>query len=263
MTHLSVVISYCSGESAFIDALLTQCVKFSDDVVVSFGDKLYDGRPENTERLDEMRTKFPTVQFVSYEVDLSLDLSRARGVRARPTAYWHNLARWTGIVRTRHEWVLLIDADEVPEGDRMRDWLAKAALNPQCCYKRATYWYFKSARFCATTLEDSVLVMNRRHLTEDTVFGDYERDHAIRSSGAHLVRSVVGSDGMPLAHHFSWVRSKTGLAHKIANWAHRDDIFKGADVSAIIDYIYRNDDVNDVVHGYKYVVVPDLFGIGI
>lgn len=262
--HLSIVVNYCSNEAPFIDALLSECLKASDDVVVSYANKLYDGSPENTSHIRDLAARFPAVQFVQYSIDLGVDLSKQLGVRHRPTAYWHNLARWTGVgARRRRDWTLLLDADEVPEGARLRQWWEAASrqLQPDCAYKMANYWYFKQPWFRATTLEDSVLLIHDAHLNKHNVFGDFERDHTIRNSGVRLARETRGLDGRPMFHHYSWCRSRDGLRHKLRNWAHRDDIFKDADVDALIDAIYKDDSVNDIVHRYQYQTVKNQFDI--
>jgi hypothetical protein len=264
---VSVVINYCSNERIFLDAVLKATSEFSNDIVVSYGSHLYDGTPEDVQHIDEYKAKFPNVQFVCYHVDDSLDLSKQWGVRNRPTAYWHNLARWTGINAIKdHEWVFLIDADEVPEGKQMKAWLdiVKASyLKEDECYKMATYWYFKSPIFQATTLEDSILLIHYKHLTRNNVFGDYERDHLIPSSRCFLRRGVRGIGGVVLWHHFSWVRSRSCLEHKIKSWAHSNDIFKGVDANEVVNHIFKDENVNDIVHRYQYKVVPNIYNINV
>lgn len=264
----SVVINYCSNEQIFIDAILSECLEFSDDIVVSYGSNLYDGQPEDRDHIRKISLKYPTIKFVEYQVDTSIDLQNQRGVRSRPTAYWHNLARWTGInalnPQQKAGWVFLIDADEIPEGRLVREWLATTLryLNPDACYKIASYWYFKEATNRARTLEDSILLIHRSKLTLETIFGDGERDHTIVSSRCTLYRQIKYKDEdgnhRVLWHHYSWVRSRAGLLHKIQNWGHSNEY---ADPHKIISYIFKDDQVNDVIHGYSYDQVSNRHNI--
>lgn len=261
---MSVVINYCGNEKIFLDALLRECSKFSDDIVVSYGSHLYDGTIEDLDHIKEYQTRFPNVQFVCYVVDKDLDLKKQKGVVARPTAFWHNMARWTGIRALKNkEWVFLIDADEIPEGDLVKEWLDQVmdVLNCSECYKIATHWYFKSPTNQSMQVEDSILLIHYKNLTEDNVFGDYERDHLIRASKCGLRRQVVNSRREIMWHHFSWVRSRDGLRHKVLNWGHREDVFKGVDVNALMEKIYKDDNVNDIVHGYSYRKVDNKFNL--
>jgi hypothetical protein len=258
MTKTSVVINYCSNEKCFVDSILTQCDKFSDDIVVSYGDRLFDGSPEDEDHISECKAKYPRVNFVKYNVNLALDLNVQKGVQQRPTAFWHNLARWTGInALKRKEWVFLLDADEIPDGDMVKKWIDQASLRTNESYKMANYWYFKYVTNRSTTLEDSVLLIHSIHLTEDNVFGDYERDHLIAASGTILMRQVKGLNNTVLFNHMSWTRSRKALEHKIKNWGHKSEY----DADKLIEYIYKDENVNDIVHGYQYEQVPNKFNI--
>jgi hypothetical protein len=255
----SVLISYCSNEKIFINPLLTECLKFSEDIVVSYGSHLYNGQPEDHQHILELKLNYPTVQFQKYEVDTTLDLSKQRGVNNRPIAYWHNLSRFNGKSYLKNkEWVFVIDADEIPEGNRIKNWLLKTDLTKRCCYKMANYWYFKDPTYQSTTLEDSVLLIHYDYLTEFTLFGDLERDHLIRSSACILLRQTVGFDGKPMWHHFSGVRTKEGLRYKLKTWGHSNEL---SNVDQMVDYVYHNDDVNDIIHNYNYVKVLNIFNI--
>ena len=249
---IGVIINYCSNEHMFIRHTLKECSKFSEHIFVSYGSHLYDGSPET---LDETLIQdFPRVKFIEYTVDIHTPHDKLEGVVRRPTAYWCNLARWQGVqaMPLNIQWMLFIDADEVPEGDRFKQWLDKTDLDNNSLYKLANYWYFKEPTNQSQTWEDSVLMVPRKHLTRSSVFHDDERDGILKVTQLKQNRLVVGNDSAPMFHHYSWVRSRDGLIKKIKTWAHRDDIFSGANAEAIVDHIYRNDDVNDIVHNYKY-----------
>lgn len=263
---LGVVINFCSNEKAFLGALLDQVRLFTNHIVVCYGTHTYDGAKEDVAAFIKFQAyRHEGVRFVEFPVDMSMDPSQMRGVVKRPTAYWCNLARWLGIQALPEavDWVLFLDADEVPEGERVRDWMARVSLKEGHIYKLANYWYFKDVRNQAAVHEDSILLAPRSILNEGSVFHDDERDGIIKVSGAPQERMVMGTDGRPMFHHYSWVRTKDGLAKKLRTWAHRDDIFKGADVDAIVGYIYKNEEVNDIVHNYPYNRVENLFGITI
>jgi hypothetical protein len=258
----SVVINYCSNERIFLDAILQESMKFSEDIVVSYGSHLYDGTPEDIEHIIQYKNKYNRINFIEYPVDISLDISKRKGVVNRPTSFWHNMARWKGIQALKNnEWVFIIDCDEIPEGNRISEFLSFDILHENECYKFSNYWYFKSPENRAVTIEDSVLLMHYKYLTEDNIFGDNERDYLIPVSGAKLHRNIMGADDKPLFHHFSWVRTKEGLKHKISSWGHANDIFKGVDVDALIEYIYKDNNVNDIIHRYKYIKVDNIFNI--
>ncbi len=260
---VSVVISYSSNEKGCYNTL-SQSFIFSDDIVVSYGSHLLDGSAEIEGHIAELGQRFPNVCFAKFQVDLSLNLSEQAGVHDRPKAYWHNLARWTGVTNLkRKQWVLVLDADEVPEGRLVQDWLliVYPTFSDATCYKIATFWYFKSPIHQATTLEDSPLLVHYKHLTKANIFGDWEREHIISHSQCSLQNAVKGDQGQVLWHHFSWVRSKSAMTQKMQHWGHADDRFKVVNVERLLEDVFRDDNANDFVHHYKYRKVSNTFGI--
>jgi hypothetical protein len=265
MSQPSIIINYCSNEKMFLDSVLTECNKFSNDIVVSFGSHLYDGTPENKEEIDQYKTKYRNVKFVEYDVDVSMPNNLRMGVDKRPTAYFHNLGRWTAYKALKQkDWVFVIDCDEIPEGDLMKEWwdIYGNRLNKDVCLKFACHWYFKSVENQAIQIEDSILLIHYDKFNENTVFGDMERDHLIQMSGCELLRQVMFNK-KPIWHHFSFVRSKDGLKHKLKNWGHSNDIFKNVDIDRLVESIFESDVVNDFVHGYSYKRVENRFKISV
>ena len=260
----AVIINYCSNERIFIDTLLTQCSLFSQEIIVSYGTHFYDGKEEDSRHFETLIREYPNVKFVSYPVDLMI--KERQGVQKRETAYWHNLARWTAVdaLSKDAEWVFVIDADEIPEGALVKNWLHHIIrdLNHECCYKMACYWYFKLPENQATTLEDSILLIHKKHLmNKENVFGDNERDHLINNSKCRLLRTVKDLDGAVMWHHYSFVRNKEALIRKLSTWAHVNDLFKDVDPNKFVDFIFQDDNVNDIVHRYEYKKVVNKFNL--
>jgi hypothetical protein len=186
---------------------------------------------------------------------------KQKGVVNRPTAYWHNLARYTGVNALKNKsWVFIIDCDEIPDGNAVKKWLefALPVLKETECYKIATYWYFKDTTNQSTILEDSILLIHYKHLTEENIFGDWERDYLIPASKCVLLRQVLGLDRQPMFHHYSWCRTREGLKHKLKNWGHSNEY---ENIDGMLEFIYHDDEVNDIIHNYKYNKVPNKFNI--
>lgn len=260
-SSVSVVISYCSKEKYFLRTILSECSKFSDDIVVSFGTHLYNGVHEDITEIQKVAPQFPNVRFVQYEVSqANFD---GMGVQHRPQAYWHNMARWTGITNLKtHSWVLLLDCDEIPEGDKFKIWWQRIQhtriLDVNNTFKIANYWYFKDPTNRSQTLEDSVLLIHSKYLSKHNIFGDYERDYLIKQSNTRLLRQTKGDLGEVMFHHYSWVRSRQGLEHKIKNWGHANEY---SNPDQVIETIFKDDNVNDVIHHYTYDKVPNIFSL--
>lgn len=264
---VGAIISFSTLERAFAVPLLREVSRFASSVVVSYADKLYDGTPEDVGFVEgTLAPAFPYVRFVRYEVDLATRPDQMRGVVRRPTAYWHNLARWTAIQALDPDvrWVYVLDADEIPDGAAVRRWLAARlpTAGPEVCFKQSCYWYYRRPTQRARALEDSILLIHRTHLRLDTVFHDMERDGLVATSGATPERNVRGTDGTPMWHHYSFVRSRPGLVRKLTSWAHRDDLFAGRSAEELVEQMYGDAAGTDIVHGYEYETVEDRFGLG-
>jgi hypothetical protein len=269
---VSVVVNYSTNEACFIEALLEQCRKFSDDIVLSYGTHFYDGTPENMREINRLEKKHGHyVSFAQYSVDTAAPMRDRIGAVHRPTAYWHNLARWTGFLRTSRDWIIFVDADEIPDGYLMYRWLARRGTldDTEKSMKLACYWYFREPTCQSLTHEDSVLMIHRAHVREDSVFGDAERDLTARAAPGGCTRNVVDprdSQRVPMWHHFSFVRSRAGLALKISRWAHANDVFKNTPVQSFVDSVYSPaavEDIVDPVHGYRYRTVPNVYGLNV
>jgi tetratricopeptide (TPR) repeat protein len=261
MNNISVVINYCSLEREFLSICIRECLKFSDDIVVSYGSHFYDGTIEDHEHIKQEILNNQNIRFVKYEVDASIDLTKQRGVETRPHAYWHNLARWNGInAIKRNDWILFLDVDEIPDGERLKAWSEEVQLEQDANYSLANYWYFKSPNYQATEWEETTKIIYSKNITEDSVFGDFERDHLQNTAGKKTAHFVHGLDGLPMIHHFSWVRKKEVLLRKIKSWGHKDQI---ADPINYVESIFKNKNINDSVHNYKYKYVHNQFGVKI
>lgn len=259
MTKLSVIVNYCSLEREFLPKVLAECAHFASEIVVSVGTHLYNGTPEDPEHLEALRAQHTGVRFAQYQVDAHIDLAAQKGVQRRPHAYWPNVARWTGVqALDGPQWVLFLDADEIPDGPRMRAWLEQTHLDFNCCYHLANYWYFKSPNNQALTWEQTTILIHRNKFTEKHIFSDRERDSLGFVPDIKNSENVTGLDLLPLIHHLSWVRSESVLLTKINTWSHRDQI---SDPVKYVQYIFSDAGINDIVHKYRYRYVYNKFQI--
>lgn len=265
---VAVIINYSYDERIFIEPLISQCQLFADEIIVSYGSHYYNGDIANHEHFEECRQKFPNVTFVEYKVDTQLDVSKKKGVVNREKAYWHNLGRWTAFsnLKEKNQWIFVIDGDEIPNGNDVKEWYNEMHgynyLQESKCFKMACHWYFKDVIHQAEQIEDSILLIHGSKISEDTIFGDLERDFLIYKSGCSLVRNVRNRKMVPMWHHFSFVRTREGLRRKIECWAHANEgVFGCINKSEFIEQIYETDTVNDVVHNYTYKTVPNFFSI--
>lgn len=265
-SHIGIVINYSSLEKNFIASLLKQANLITSNIVISYGSHLYTGIPEDSDEfLKDFKNLYPSNIFIKYNVNINEDLFKKKGVVKRPTAYWCNLARWNGYneLKDKVEWIIFIDADEIPDSVLFNEWLNENILHKNYNYKFANYWYFKNYKNQSIQFEDSILMVHKNNLNENIIFHDDERDGILKMT-PHIkqFRMVKNKNSLPMWHHFSWVRDKQGIINKLKNFAHKDDIFKEENIAErIADYIYRDDNINDIIHNYQYKIVDNIFEI--
>lgn len=260
---LGIIISFSTNELCFLDALLRETSLISNDIVISYGNKFFNGDDQDLSFLNGYEKKYPKVKFVEYKVDINLNKEFRKGVVRRPIAYFHNLSRYSAIQHLNKdtEWVLILDGDEIPEGNKFNELYSSFFLQLDHCYKITCFWYFKEIEYQAKSYEDSPLLIEKKYLTEKNIFSDDERDGIYKDIN-YCHRDVRNKDNLPVIHHYSFVRKcKEGLKKKIQNWGHTDDIFNSIDPDQFINYIYKNNNVNDIVHNYSYVKVENIFNI--
>lgn len=261
---LGVIISFSTNELCFLDALLSQTSLISDDIVVSYGDKFFNGDDQDLTFLKEYATKYPKIKWTKYNVDVNLNVNLRQGVIKRPMAYFHNLSRYYAIQQLKNtsKWVLIIDADEIPEGNKFNQLYKSLHKKTDNCYKIACFWYFKELKYQARTYEDSPLIIEKKYLTKKNIFTDEERDGIYQDIKQSCHRDIRNIDNLPVMHHFSFIRkNKKDLLKKLQNWGHIDDIFNGIDPQNFVNFIYCDDNVNDVIHKYDYNIVENIFQI--
>jgi hypothetical protein len=254
---LTIVISYCSNERAFIHALLTQALQCAEHVIVTVGTHTYDFQPEDTNHIQHLAATYPNATFVYYPV--SQEISRTNPLQYRKDAFWHNVSRIAGwrSMPDETEWVLFLDADEIPHAPSFLQWYRNIYLNKECAYKLANYWYFREPIFQATTFEDSVLLVHASKMSYDRLMRDMERDGIVEDLPCRRMQLSVATK-LPMFHHFSWVRTKEDMIKKVSTWGHKTDRDWVAQIETEFSGPFSG---TDFVHNYSYVTVPNMFNI--
>jgi len=212
MTKISTVICYCSNEKRFIDDCINAVRPFSHKVMVSVGDHFFDGTPEDIELLEQHQKDHPDVDFLVFEWQFG-EIPR----------YWHNYARLIGASKVKEDcdWVLFIDADEVIETALFTEFIKKLPEEPSVnSYKLANYWYFREPYYRADEIEDSIVLVRSEYSTSINIYDKYKEREQFEFY--NTPRKTMLND-QPMAHHYSWVRTKEEMLQKVKAWGHTND----------------------------------------
>jgi hypothetical protein len=256
---ISTVVNFCSNESRFIKATLEQASLFSRQVIVPVCDHFFDGTPENRPLLEKIYSSFPGCLFIEYPY-IPQKIPKKIWKKVDPAHFWHSLSRVIGFshVDEEVETVLFIDADEVPDGRKFSEWLDCSDYRHHTALKLANYWYFREPCNQALKFEDSIILAQKRALELDILLHKDERDAIYNLLPGPKRRHVAGSDGEPMFHHYSWVRTQDEMLKKVLAWGHKEDRDWCSLVKEEFSSPFRG---TDFVHGYSYKSVQPCFDI--
>lgn len=238
---ISVVISYCSNDKCFIKPLIEQCRLFCDDIVIVSCSHFFNG--EKDVDLEDLNDSGIIHHVFDFEPDKDIK-------------FHHNHARFKGLHLSSREFVLFLDADELPDGTLMANFISETNMNHETIINFKCNWYFREPIFKAKNQEICGLLAHRSKLTENLFFTPLER----WSYKLYNIPSMENADyhGLVIMHHFSWVKTKNQMLKKVSSWGHHND----KNWANLIEKEFDNDFSGfDFVHGYRFETVPNQFGI--
>lgn len=256
---ISTIVNFCSNESRFLAATLEQALFFSHQVIVPVCDHFFDGTPENRTLLDQIYAAFPKCLFVEYPY-IPQKIPKKIWKKIDPAHFWHSLSRLIGyqFLDEEIESVLFLDADEVPDGKRFAQWLDCSDYRQHTALKLANYWYFRQPCNQALKFEDSIVLVQKRALESEILLHQEERDAIYNLLPGPKRRSVTSSDGDPMFHHYSWVRTEEEMLKKVRAWGHKGDRDWPSLVTEEFSGPFKG---TDFVHGYSYKIVKPFFDV--
>jgi hypothetical protein len=256
---IATIVNFCSNESRFIQTTLEQALLFSEQVIIPVCDHFFDGTGENRALLNQIYAAFPDCLFIEYPY-LPEKMPKKIWQKVEPAHFWHSLSRLVGFAHLNEEieTVLFLDADEIPEGKRFAEWLDCSDYKQHTTLKLANYWYFRDPSNQALRFEDSVILAQKRALEFDLLMHKEERDAIYNLLPGPKRRYVAGSDGAPIFHHYSWVRTKEEMLRKVRTWKQPE----GKDWEALVHEEFASGfRGTDFVRGYSYRSIPPRFDI--
>jgi len=260
--NIGTVILATTDDIQFLHVLVRQAALFSTEIVLSFGNQFYNKELERESVISEFSNSIDDLKDVSITIvrydlqDTILDAS------VNPSNYWHCHGRWVGIQALHNDidYVLLLDADEVPEGNAFKDWLETKEYLNYDCMKMANYWYWREPIYRARNIiEDSIVFIKREHANKmHLTLQTHERTSTYDLCSGNKTREILGISGRPMFHHFSWVRTYKQMLRKVITWGHKHDRDY---VSMVQEEFSHEFSGTERMRGYAYDLVPNIFNI--
>lgn len=261
LPKIATVINFCSNEARFLESCVQQCRLFSRQIVIPVCDHLFDGTPEDAALLQQAYAAFPDCLFVEYPFISDPLPKRMRNGVSLPR-FWHCISRLVGTQSLKDDidMVLFLDVDEVPDGNRFLDWLNQGSYAQHSALMLESFWYFREARYQALNWEEAGLLVQKLLLTGSMLVNENERRGIYLALPEPKRRAATGADGLPMIHHFSWVRTKEEMLSKVRAWGHRAD----RDWEQLVEQEFSAPfSGKDFVHGYSFQESPPPFPVSL
>jgi len=241
---ITTIISYCHLDARFIEANIIQNSIFSNDIIIVYYDKLFNGDIDDDSYLIQISKQYLNITLIKLNFNESHDAK-----------YHHNMARWAGQENAKNQWVLFLDADEIPVGNEFINYIPSITNNTTVCTYFKCHWYFRKPEFQSSVTEECGLLLHKSEVKYDLFFSKHERwNYNFSITCTHQILTDI------IFHHYSWVRTKSELLLKTSSWAHQND----KDWAELLDYEFSHDFTGiDPVHNYNYSIAPNIFGISI
>lgn len=223
---IGTIISYCTNDFRFIGKCIEEARHFSSQIVIPVCDHFFDGKPENRALLQHTYAQFPDCLFVEFAYLPDRLYSPYHSLQADDSdwaIFWAATARYIGFHYLDAEYLLFLDADEIIEGEKMAHWLNTEEYLAYDAVRMAAYLYALKPTYRAKKVANISLFVKKSTLMPLTLLNPLERMGAFFSHPGPKREKVVGSDGLPFLHHYSWVRTRPECTQKTQTWGHRHD----------------------------------------
>ncbi len=253
---ITTVINYCTNDYRFLSFAVEEAKKFSQKVIVVCADHFFDGSIEDQNLLSHSYLNHPDVEFVEYAFDENNPYGlypRRRDEDLAGVQYWHSTSRYIGYhyLPDDCEYVLFLDADEIADGERMKNWVHTKEYQKYDAIRFVSYFYFKSAEQRAKKMTRCGLMLRKSAILPETLLDVHERRGTFLSMKGDRIEDVRAEDGSALFHHFSWVKNKKEAMRKVETWGHKNDRLWVDD----IEREFSNNETQESIYHLDYHVV--------
>lgn len=225
MINIATIISFCTNDFRLLEACVAGVRPFSQRIILSVCDHFFDGSEENYALVEEAFRLCPDCLWIEYPFYPQASY-RAFTPHFPDHPFWrhewHNTGRWVAyyFIPQNAEYILFLDVDEIVDGPRFMNWLEHFDLNSYAALRLSAHWYFREAKYQATTRDDISLLVAKKAIHPEYLWSVDERMGIFDAVSGKKERDVKGLDNIPLVDHYSWVRTKEELQKKFHTWGH-------------------------------------------
>ena len=241
---INAIIPITVEDIRFLPLLMVQLDKFCSKTIFIYSKYFFNQELQDTTKMEYIKN-LPTKlnlkkEYIFYEYDIDFSLKDEIFIKPYYNSFKRhiiNKARYEGfnLVDPKASWTLLIDSDEIPDGDLFNKWIHNSAnwdyyeKNNIYTLNFENYVYFWNESTQLENNENSIVLLNKEIYQNKNdkykilFFNEYERTSFYRYIPSKYVIFNIKYDDICMFHHYSWVRSEEKMRHKMKNWGHSED----------------------------------------
>lgn len=257
--QLGTAINFCTNDWRFLNACITEARKFSDQIIISVCDHFFDGTQENYALLEAIYAAHSDCLFIEYAFNPEEPYGKFVNIYPGDpdwVHHWHNSGRLAAFYFFKEElgYLYFLDVDEIVDSEKFSAWLHSSPKGN--AFRPSQYWYFREPCYQSIEQPDGQVLVRRDVLTPEMLLDPDERMGTFFRVEGEKYRHVMGLDGLPMVHHYSWVRKKGEMLKKVRAWGHHWE----RDWPALIEDEYAKEfKGGDFVRRYTYRKVEPRF----
>ena len=229
MKHsVATIIHYCTNDYRFLRKNVEEAKLFSDLILIPVCDHYFNGTPEDRELLERCYQEFPECQFIEFAYDakqLYHPYISGQIDESDWGKFWHGTARYIGalFIPPEIEYVLFLDADEIINGKRFKNWLLKKEYRKWEAMRLQAHTYVQRASLKIRSSYPCALFAKHSSMDPLIFLNVHERYGVMQAFSGRKKEGIVDENGEPFLHHYTWVRTKDECVRKASSWGHRLD----------------------------------------
>lgn len=223
---IAVVINYCSNDYRFLSRAVTEVRSFASQIIVPVCDHFFDGSPENRPLIEATYAEHPDLLFLEFTYNVKQLYTPY--IQRLPEdedwgSLWHSTARYLSFLYLAKEieYVLFLDVDEIIEGEKFAHWLKEEPYQKWEALWFFAYCYGFKASDQDEEVQQTALLVRRSSLSPLKILSAQERFGLFAGLAGPKRLQIMGLDGNPMIHHYSWVRPRQEALKKATTWGKR------------------------------------------
>lgn len=228
MHSIGTIINYCTNDFRFIGKCIEEAKIFSKQIIIPVCDHFFDGTSENRHLLEHTYAQHPDCIFIEFPYLSDRLYSQYHKLGPNDTdwaMFWGATPRYFGFhyLLDEIDTVLFLDSDEIFEGKEFLRWFDSGEHLAYEAIRLGAYYYALKPTLQAKNVVNLPLLVKRNSFAPLTLFNEIDRVGAYMTHFGPKRERVVGLNGFPFVHHYSWVKTKDECLLKARTWGHRND----------------------------------------